>query len=158
MSTYPCSLCSSDFVAPSEILLLNHIRLAHSYDQNFSIQCSFRGCARVFNKTTVCIMSFQFPSDDSAYDSTGVEDLLGHSNPVEHCSGVRLMSGGGDSSSIEGAARAAGAADSPERSSARCCAIKDGSESCVFSMSSVFLAVSFLRFFLLNRPRLKRFL
>ena len=91
----------------------------------------------------------------SISDSTGVEDLLNHSNPVEYCSGVRLMSWGGDSSSIEGAA---GAADSPERSSARCCVNKDGSQSCVFSMSSVFLAVCFLRFFLLNRPRLKRFL
>ena len=94
----------------------------------------------------------------SISNSTGVEDLLNHSNPVEYCSGVRLMSWGGDSSSIEGAARAAGAADSPERSSARCCVNKDGSQSCVFSMSSVFLAVCFLRFFLLNRPRLKRFL
>ena len=64
----------------------------------------------------------------SISESTGVEDLLNHSNPVEYCSGVRLMSwgGGGDSSSIEGAARAAGAADCPERSSARCCVIKDG--------------------------------
>ena len=65
----------------------------------------------------------------SISESTGVEDLLNHSNPVEYCSGVRLMSwggGGGDSSSIEGAARAAGAADSPERSSAHCCVIKDG--------------------------------
>ena len=37
-------------------------------------------------------VSFQFPSDDSANESTGAEDLLGHSNPVEHCSGVQLMS------------------------------------------------------------------
>ena len=35
-------------MAPSEVLLLNHIRLVHSCDPNFSIQCSFPGCPRTF--------------------------------------------------------------------------------------------------------------
>ena len=36
-----CSYCIEDvFSAPSEILLLNHIRLVYSCDPNFSIQCS----------------------------------------------------------------------------------------------------------------------
>ena len=48
MSTYPCPFCFSDFLAPSEALLLNHIRLVHSSDPNFSIQCSYGGCSSVF--------------------------------------------------------------------------------------------------------------
>ena len=43
---YVCSYCVEDvFSAPSEILLLNHIRLVHSCDPNFTIQCS---CSRTF--------------------------------------------------------------------------------------------------------------
>ena len=41
-----CPLCpGDDFVAPSEVLLLNHIRLVHSCDPNFSI---LPGCLRTF--------------------------------------------------------------------------------------------------------------
>ena len=47
-SRFFCSLCSGDFVAPSETLLLNHIRLVHSCDPNFFIQCSFPECLRTF--------------------------------------------------------------------------------------------------------------
>ena len=43
-----CSFCAGEFVAPSERLLLTHIRLAHSHDPDFSIQCSFTGCSRTF--------------------------------------------------------------------------------------------------------------
>ena len=48
-AVYPCPLCpGDDFVAPSEVLLLNHIHLVHSCEENFSIQCSFPGCPRTF--------------------------------------------------------------------------------------------------------------
>ena len=47
---YVCSYCVEDtFIAPSEVLLLNHIRLVHSCDPNFSIQCSSEGCSRTFS-------------------------------------------------------------------------------------------------------------
>ena len=39
-------LCSSDL--PTEPLLLQHIRVCHSWDPNFSIQCIVRGCCRTF--------------------------------------------------------------------------------------------------------------
>lgn len=45
-SALRCSSCS--FIAPSEVLLLSHIRLVHSMDPNFSIQCTLEGCARTF--------------------------------------------------------------------------------------------------------------
>ena len=48
MSNFPCTLCSGEFLAPSERLLLTHIRLAHSQDPDFSVQCSFSGCSRTF--------------------------------------------------------------------------------------------------------------
>ena len=48
MASFPCSFCSDEFLAPSEKLLLTHIRLAHSYDPDFSIQCSLSGCSRTF--------------------------------------------------------------------------------------------------------------
>ena len=37
------------FTAPSQSLLLTHIRLVHSCDPNFSIQCSAEGCLRTFS-------------------------------------------------------------------------------------------------------------
>ena len=44
-----CPYCvEDDFTAPSEALLLTHIRLVHSLDPNFSVQCSFDGCSRTF--------------------------------------------------------------------------------------------------------------
>ena len=43
-----CSYCTEEFFAPSEVLLLNHIRIVHSYDPGFSIQCSNNGCLRTF--------------------------------------------------------------------------------------------------------------
>ena len=48
MASFPCSFCSGEFSAPSETLLLTHIRLVHSYEPGFSIQCSLRGCSRTF--------------------------------------------------------------------------------------------------------------
>ena len=46
---YICSYCVEEvFTAPSEILLLNHIRLVHSCDPNFNIQCSSEWCSRTF--------------------------------------------------------------------------------------------------------------
>ena len=44
----PCHYCSGDFYAPSEKLLLNHIRLVHSNEPGFCIQCSRNGCSRTF--------------------------------------------------------------------------------------------------------------
>ena len=43
-----CSYCSGLFSAPSEALLLTHIRVTHSSDPGFSIQCSVSGCSRTF--------------------------------------------------------------------------------------------------------------
>ena len=44
METYPCSLCFGEFLAPFEALLLNHVRITHSCDPDFSIQCSSNAC------------------------------------------------------------------------------------------------------------------
>ena len=43
-----CPYCVGDFSAPSESLLMNHIRLVHSFDPGFSIQCSSDNCSRTF--------------------------------------------------------------------------------------------------------------
>lgn len=49
-SALECPYCIQDtFVAPSEVLLFSHIRLVHSLDPNFNIQCSLEGCSRTFN-------------------------------------------------------------------------------------------------------------
>ena len=48
MASLPCLYCSVEFSAPSEKVLLSHIRLVHSHDPNFRIQCSFSGCSRTF--------------------------------------------------------------------------------------------------------------
>ena len=48
-SSFVCPYCpGGDYVAPSEELFLSHIRLAHSFDPNFQIQCSSEGCSRTF--------------------------------------------------------------------------------------------------------------
>lgn len=49
MSGLSCPYCSEGFFAPSEELLLAHIRLVHSYEPGFTIQCSFNGCSRTFS-------------------------------------------------------------------------------------------------------------
>lgn len=46
--SFICPYCTEDFIAPSEVLLLTHIRLVHSLDPNFSIQCNKDGCSRTF--------------------------------------------------------------------------------------------------------------
>lgn len=46
--TWICHYCAEDFAAPSEYLLLNHIRLVHSCEPGFSIQCNAHGCSRTF--------------------------------------------------------------------------------------------------------------
>jgi hypothetical protein len=44
-----CPYCINDeFTAPSEALLSSHIRLVHSLDPGFSIQCILNGCSRTF--------------------------------------------------------------------------------------------------------------
>lgn len=48
-SPWTCSFCSGDFSAPSEELLHVHIRLVHSHEHGFSIQCSLDGCSRSFS-------------------------------------------------------------------------------------------------------------
>ena len=49
-SIHPYPYCVvNEFAAPSEVLLLNHIRLVYSHDPGFSIQCPHPpGCARTF--------------------------------------------------------------------------------------------------------------
>ena len=48
-NSFPCSFCTNpSFSAPSHKLLLDHIRLVHSLDPNFSIQCSQPACCRTF--------------------------------------------------------------------------------------------------------------
>ena len=49
MSGLPCPYCSGEFSAPSDELLLTHIRLVHSYDPGFTIQCSLNGCSITFS-------------------------------------------------------------------------------------------------------------
>ena len=44
---YPCPYCA-EFAAVTEKLLLQHVRIVHSNEPGFRIQCSFSGCARVF--------------------------------------------------------------------------------------------------------------
>lgn len=78
---YVCSYCVEDtFIAPSEVLLLNHIRLVHSCDPNFSIQCSSEGCSRTFsnfrtfqNHCRMCRAVYSpgpiFPDNDGHSDS-----------------------------------------------------------------------------------------
>lgn len=48
MQTFSCQYCLDDFSAPSEPLLLSHIRLVHSHEPGFSIQCTVNGCCRTF--------------------------------------------------------------------------------------------------------------
>lgn len=48
-TNFICPYCiEDDFTAPSEVLLLTHIRRVHSFEPNFSIQCSIDGCSRTF--------------------------------------------------------------------------------------------------------------
>jgi len=50
METFSCSYCVDNaFSAPTEVLILNHIKRVHSLDPGFSIQCSFAGCSRTFS-------------------------------------------------------------------------------------------------------------
>lgn len=51
MPCFPCPYCSvdADFSAPSEELLLSHIKIVHSTNPGFTIQCSFNGCLRTFS-------------------------------------------------------------------------------------------------------------
>lgn len=49
LSSFICPYCTEeDYFAPSKVLLLNHVRLVHSLDPNFSIQCSKEGCSKTF--------------------------------------------------------------------------------------------------------------
>ncbi len=50
VEVFRCPYCSDcdEYSAPSEHLLLTHIRMVHSFDPNFSIQCDKHGCARTF--------------------------------------------------------------------------------------------------------------
>ena len=44
-----CPYCTEeDYIASSEVLLMNHVRLVHSLDPNFSIQCRKDGCSKTF--------------------------------------------------------------------------------------------------------------
>ena len=46
--SFICPYCTEDFLAPSEVLLLDHIRVVHSLDPNFTIRCNKDGCSRTF--------------------------------------------------------------------------------------------------------------
>ena len=48
MAMLPCSFCQGKFFAPSETLLMSHIRLVNSFDPDFCIRCSFSDCCRTF--------------------------------------------------------------------------------------------------------------
>ena len=48
MPSFLCPYCPEEYSAPSEELLLSHIRIVHATDPNFSIQCSLNGCERTF--------------------------------------------------------------------------------------------------------------
>ena len=54
-----CPYCVGDeFTSPSEALLLSHVRLVHSMDPNFRIQCSVDSCSRTFNNSkTICLLT-----------------------------------------------------------------------------------------------------
>ena len=81
---YVGSYCVEDaFFAASEILLLNHIRIVHSCDPNFSIQCLSEGCSRTFNNFKMfqnhCHMCRAGPSNGPVFsDHDGHSD--GHSD------------------------------------------------------------------------------
>lgn len=48
-SVHLCPYCvEQDFAAPSKSLLIGHIRVVHSADPDFTIQCSEEGCSRTF--------------------------------------------------------------------------------------------------------------
>ena len=47
-ASFLCSYYPEGYSAPSKALLLSHIRLTHSNDTNFTIQCSSGGCSRTF--------------------------------------------------------------------------------------------------------------
>lgn len=68
-------------MAPSEVLLLNHIRLVHSCDPNFSIQCSFPGCSRTFKNFRTyqnhrCYHRHQHVEECSTYGSDDFESEI----------------------------------------------------------------------------------
>lgn len=50
MAAFICPYCvDGEFSSPSEALLLSHVRLVHSLDPDFRIQCSVDSCSRTFN-------------------------------------------------------------------------------------------------------------
>ena len=77
--SYTCPYCPEDYSAPSEELLMTHIRIVHSNDLDFSIQCSLNGCERTFanfrtyqnhrltHRSVVCTES---PADNSEESSS----------------------------------------------------------------------------------------
>ena len=78
-----CPYCvEEDFTAPSETLLLTHIRLVHSLDPNFSIQCSYDGCSRTFKSFRTyqnhCLThrprAFDEPPATEEYEDLGESD------------------------------------------------------------------------------------
>lgn len=49
MPVFRCPYCNDqEFVAPSKALLMIHVRIVHSLDPDFSIQCSKDNCSRTF--------------------------------------------------------------------------------------------------------------
>ena len=88
MAALPCRYCSGSFSAPSEILLLHHIRLVHSLEPGFSIQCSSNGCSRTFknfrtyqNHRRLKHRRIEEPSETPTYyDLESDQDIEGLSN------------------------------------------------------------------------------
>ena len=76
-----CTYCvSRDFAAPSESLLLDHIRLVHSQDPDFIIQCSHSGCARSFRN----FRTYQNHKLSHGQSISNVEGLVSHVRPSEN--------------------------------------------------------------------------
>lgn len=105
---FVCSYCVEEvFSAPSEVLLLHHIRLVHSCDPNFSIKCLSEQCSRTFTnfrtfqnhlRTCPCHVDLspepsvvnEDPDTESHY--SGVQDYLTDSIPSFSASDLQSYS------------------------------------------------------------------
>ena len=82
-----CHYCSGDFYAPSERLLLNHIRLVHLSEPGFSIQCSRNGCCRTFKnfRTYQNHLAKHHKLDELVSNNQNGVELYGHEGGADQC-------------------------------------------------------------------------
>ena len=73
MEIYRCQYCSERFSAPSEQLLDRHIKLVHSQDPSFIIQCKHEPCSRTFTNYRTYLLKHKLPSTAPSYDGVGVD-------------------------------------------------------------------------------------